>query len=106
MERVGFLLKVREDSLDEYKERHKNVWPEVQEALSRQGWHNFSLFLREDGLLFGYVEAEESFEKCLEGMATEPANLRWQADGAHLFEGLTGRADQSMVKLEHVYLLE
>lgn len=40
------------------------------------------------------------------GMETEPANLRWQADIAHLFEGLVGRPDQSMVKLGHVFLLE
>jgi hypothetical protein len=39
-------------------------------------------------------------------METEPANLRWQADIAHLFEGLVGRPDQSMVKLGHVFLLE
>ena len=45
MERVGFLLKVREDRLDEYKKRHENVWPGVLEALSRQGWRNFSLFM-------------------------------------------------------------
>ncbi len=106
MERVGFLLKVREDMIDEYKERHGNVWPRQLEALSRQGWHNFSLFLRDDGLLFGYVEAEESFEKSLEGTATEPANLEWQEYMGHLFEDLGGRPDQSMVKLEHVFFLE
>ena len=31
------------------------------DALRRTGWHNYSLFMREDGLLFGYFEAEESF---------------------------------------------
>jgi L-rhamnose mutarotase len=106
MQRAGFLLKVREDKMDEYKKRHENVWPGMLEALSRQGWRNFSLFMREDGLLFGYVEAEESFEKCLEAMATEPANLEWQEHMAHLFEGLEGSPDQSMVKLEHVFHLD
>ena len=106
MERAGFLLKVREDKLDEYKKHHEAVWPEMLDALRRHGWGNYSLFLTDDGMLFGYVEAEESFEKCLEAMATEPANVRWQADLAHLFEGLAGRPDQSMVKLEHVFLLE
>ena len=32
------------------------------DALSRNGWHNYSLFMREDGLMFGYFEADESFE--------------------------------------------
>ena len=58
MERAGFLLKVRKDKLEEYKKKHENVWPEMLDALRRQGWRNYSLFLDEDGQLFGYVEAE------------------------------------------------
>ena len=59
MQRVCFLLKVREDRLAEYRERHAAVWPEMLEALSATGWHNYSLFLRDDGLLVGYLETEE-----------------------------------------------
>ena len=103
MERVGFVLKVKRDMLDEYKRRHREVWPELLDAIRRNGFRNYSIFLDEEGNLFGYFEAEESFEKCLEGMATEEANLRWQADMADFFEGLSGRPDQSMGKLEHVF---
>ena len=49
--------------------------PELLEALRRRGWRNFSLFPREDGLLFGYIGAEESFEKCLEGMHTDSTGI-------------------------------
>ena len=35
MQRIGFLLKVRKDMIDEYKARHKEVWPEMKEALRR-----------------------------------------------------------------------
>lgn len=59
MQRVCFLLKVRADRLDEYRERHAAVWPEMLDALSATGWHNYSLFLREDGLLVGYLETED-----------------------------------------------
>ena len=34
MNRVGFLLKVKEDMIPEYKRHHENVWPEMREALS------------------------------------------------------------------------
>ena len=74
MQRVGFLLKVKPDRIDEYRERHRNVWPEMLEALRRQGWHNYSLFMRQDGLLFGYFEAEESFAASLDGMTREAIN--------------------------------
>jgi hypothetical protein len=46
---VAFFLKVKRDWLDEYKEIHKDVWPEMQQALAEAGWHNYSLFMREDG---------------------------------------------------------
>ena len=78
MERAGFLLKVRQDKIDEYKEKHKEVWPDMLEALSRNGWKNYSLFLADDGQLFGYVEAEDTIKKSLDGMANEDVNMRWQ----------------------------
>lgn len=59
MQRVCFLLKVRAERIDEYRERHAAVWPEMLQALSATGWHNYSLFLRDDGLLVGYLETED-----------------------------------------------
>ena len=38
MERVCFQLRVRADRLDEYRERHRAVWPEMLAALSAAGW--------------------------------------------------------------------
>ena len=86
MERVGFLLKVREDRLDEYKKHHEAVWPDMLDALRRHGWRNYSLFLTEDGMLFGYFEAEDGFQTSLDGMATEDVNTRWQTFMADYFE--------------------
>ncbi|MFN5933535.1 MAG: L-rhamnose mutarotase, partial [Roseiflexaceae bacterium] len=43
MQRVCFLLKVRADMLAEYKVRHQAVWPDMLAALSKHGWHNYSL---------------------------------------------------------------
>lgn len=86
MERVGFILKVKEELIDEYKEHHKNVWPEMKEALSRHGWKNYSLFMRKDGLLFGYFEAEKSFTASLDGMSQEEVNSKWQALMSPYFE--------------------
>ena len=106
MERASFLLKVRQDKLEDYKRHHAAVWPEMLDALRRNGWRNYSLFLTDEGLLFGYVEAEENFQKCLEGMAGEEANIRWQKLMGPYFEDLTGRPDQSMFQLEQVFHVE
>jgi len=107
MKRVGFMLKVKKDKIDEYKEHHKNVWPEMLDALRRTGWHNYSLFMSEDGLLFGYFEAEESFQASLDGMSREAVNAKWQEFMAPYFEDLGGaHADESMIELEEVFHLD
>ena len=59
VERVCFLLRVRPDRLDEYRARHRAVWPEMLDALRATGWGNYSLFLADDGLLVGYLETED-----------------------------------------------
>jgi L-rhamnose mutarotase len=107
MKRVGFLLKVKPDKIEEYKARHQEVWPDMLDALRRTGWHNYSLFLRPDGMLFGYFEAEESLQTSLDGMAKEEVNARWQQSMVPFFENLGGaQADEAMQQLEEVFHLD
>ncbi|ROQ68878.1 L-rhamnose mutarotase [Streptomyces sp. 840.1] len=103
MQRVCFLLNVREDRIDEYRERHAEVWPDMLHALSEAGWHNYSLFLREDGLLVGYLETED-FGAAREAMAATEVNGRWQRDMADYFEQ-SETADDAMVPLAEVFHL-
>lgn len=112
MKRVAFLLKVKQDKIEEYKKHHEAVWPEMLDALRRTGWHNYSLFMRDDGLLFGYFEAEESFAKSLEGMSREEINAKWQDFMAPYFEnlaaleGIAAHADENMQELVEVFHLD
>lgn len=106
MERVCFLLKVRPDRLDEYRQRHQAVWPDMLAALRAAGWRNYSLFLRDDGLLVGYLETED-FQAALDAMAAADVNARWQAEMAPFFEELDGRRpDQGMRPLTEVFHLD
>ena len=84
MNRYCFCLQVKPDRLAEYVERHRDVWPEMQAALRDTGWHNYSLFLRDDGLLIGYVEAED-LEAAQKAMAATEVNARWQAQMTEFF---------------------
>ncbi|MEV6989888.1 L-rhamnose mutarotase [Streptomyces sp. NPDC093228] len=105
MQRVCFLLKVRGDRIAEYRERHAAVWPEMLAALSATGWRNYSLFLRDDGLLVGYLETED-FAAAVAGMEATEVNARWQADMAPNFESLDGaRPDEAMKPLSEVFHL-
>lgn len=105
MQRVCFLLHVKPDRIPEYRAAHKEVWPEMLEALSRHGWHNYSLFLRDDGMLVGYVETPD-LEKALAGMQDEEVNARWQNEMKDFFVSLeSGAADTSLELLDQVFYL-
>jgi len=104
--RICFCLQVKKDRLQEYKDRHEMVWPEMREALSAAGWHNYSLFLREDGLLIGYLETPD-FDQALARMAATAINRRWQDQMKDFFESESGlAADEQMRPLTEVFHLD
>jgi L-rhamnose mutarotase len=100
MERVCFELQVRPERLDEYRERHQAVWPEMLAALRAAGWGNYSLFLRGDGLLIGYLETED-FDAAQRAMDQTEVNARWQAEMAPLFQ-----RELEFRRLEEVFHLD
>jgi L-rhamnose mutarotase len=106
MNRVGFTLQVKPERMGEYRERHAEVWPEMRDALRRCGWHNYSLFLRDDGVLFGYVETPGSLDDALAAMAAEPVNARWQAEMADFFDADGRPPDRMMRALDEVFHLD
>ncbi|MGB3910580.1 MAG: L-rhamnose mutarotase [Pseudolysinimonas sp.] len=106
MNRYCFQLQVHRDHLDEYRARHAAVWPEMLDALAATGWRNYSLFLRDDGLLIGYFESESTLDDVLRGMAETEVNARWQADMAPFFVALDGSPDEGFTVLEQVFNLE
>ena len=105
MNRHCFQLQVRPDRLEEYKRRHAAVWPDMLAALKRSGWHNYSLFLREDGLLIGYVESED-LAAAQRAMADTEVNARWQSEMKEFFVDLEGTPDEGFLELEEVFHLE
>lgn len=74
-------------------------------ALQASGWHNYSIFLRPDGLLVGYVEAED-LAKAQAGMARTMVNARWQAEMAEFFLGDGTAPDESFQLLDEIFHLE
>ena len=78
----------------------------MQAALRETGWHNYSLFLRDDGLLIGYVEAED-LEAAQKAMAATEVNTRWQAEMTEFFTGIDGRPpDESFLLLPEIFHLK
>lgn len=94
----------------EYRERHAAVWPEMLRALADTGWRNYSLFVGEDGLLIGYLEAEQPLAELQAAMAATEVNARWQAEMAPFFADLQGAhggtPDTGFFELTEVFHLE
>jgi len=104
-QRVCFILRVDPDRLGEYRERHRSVWPEMQDALRETGWQNYSLFLRDDGTLVGYLECED-FERSRALMAETDVNGRWQQEMQDFFIAEDHRLpDEQMAPIPEVFHL-
>jgi L-rhamnose mutarotase len=75
------------------------------DALREAGWHNYSLFMRPDGLVFGYFETEESFAVAQAKMATTEINARWQESMAPFVDD-NARPDETFFELEEYFHLD
>lgn len=104
--RVCFSMKVRSDKLEEYKARHRAVWPEMLKALEESGWHNYSLFSREDGIVIGYLETPD-FEQAQIAMQKNPIYVHWKKEMSPFFEPTTNEAlTGNLVPLDEVFHLD
>ena len=107
MQRVGFMLRVRPDRIEDYRRLHNPIWPELTAALRAAGMRNYTLWLAPDGVEFGYLECDDWAAVCAR-LADDPTHTRWQEmmreyllspqDDAH--------AGQPVVMLENVFRLE
>ena len=106
VQRVCFQLQVAPDRLDEYRERHAAVWPDMLRAIEASGRRNYSLFLRDDGLLIGYYETDDD-AAAQAALEADPRTAPWEAEMAEFFVSLDGsRADQGAPRLAEVFHLE
>ena len=76
MERVAFVMRVREGEEEEYRRRHREVWPAVLADLERAGGRSMSIFMA-DLQLFLYMEVEE-YAAAVRVLAESPESVRWE----------------------------
>jgi L-rhamnose mutarotase len=104
-QRYCFQLQVKPDHIEQYRVAHAAVWPDMLKALKATGWNNYSIFLRDDGLVIGYFESDD-LQASLDGMAATEVNGRWQAEMAEHFVDLDVPADQAFLYLPEVFNLD
>jgi L-rhamnose mutarotase len=102
IQRQGFVLRVKPGRIDEYVEAHRNVWPEMLEALRDAGIRNYTIF-RAGNQVFGYFEADD-LARAAEYLAAQEVSARWQDPMAeHLEERVPDGGPQP---LQEVFRLE
>ncbi len=82
VKRVGMVVKVKKDKLEEYKKLHADNNAGVRHLLTKYGMHNFSIYLVQlaDGewYEFGYYEYwGDDFEGDMKKLDNEPENKIW-----------------------------
>jgi L-rhamnose mutarotase len=101
-QRSAFVLRVRPECVDEYVKAHREVWPEMLDALRGAGIRNYSIY-RTGNEMFGYFEADDlaasEYYLSLQEVCT-----RWQDAMAHLLEQRV--PDGGPARLDEVFRLE
>lgn len=79
MQRMGLVIGIVEEKIEEYKKLHADTWPDVLAILTKANIHNYSIFLREpENLLFAYWEySGDDFEADMQVLAEQEAMKRW-----------------------------
>lgn len=77
MQRVGFTFKIRPELRDDYKKAHDEIWPEMVKALRDVGIRNYSIYFKEGGLMFAYLESD-NYDLSMEKLSKMDVNTRWQ----------------------------
>jgi L-rhamnose mutarotase len=101
-QRSAFVLQVKPDRIDEYVRAHREVWPEMLEALSAAGIRNYTIF-RDGNRMFGYFETDD-LARAEAYLAAQEVNARWQDAMADLLEERV--PDEGPAPLEEVFRLD
>jgi len=99
--RVIQMARIKPERLEEYKEHHRHVWPELEAVYRRAGFTSLSCFLH-DNLLLIYLEYDEALYPASSAwLEVNEAQVKWQAM-------MKPMADPEFTKMdfEEVYRME
>jgi L-rhamnose mutarotase len=106
--RVGMVIELDGDKIDEYKALHADTNAGVRDLLTRYHIRNFSIFLREIGgrwYEFGYYEyTGDDYEGDMARLGAEPRNKEWLKVCDPMQIPLPG--EESWAVMEQVYFNE
>ena len=103
MSRVAFKMILFPGKEEEYKKRHDELWPDLQELLKNSGISRYSIFLDETThSLFGVLDISEPMK--LEELPKHEVMQRWWAYMADIMETNPDHSPVSLPLKEVFYL--
>jgi L-rhamnose mutarotase len=75
--RYAFQMRIKPELKAEYKKAHDEIWADMAKAIRKSGIRNYSIYFREDGTLFAYLEAKDPVQ-AFEWLGKTEVNTRWQ----------------------------
>jgi len=89
--------------VDEYKKRHDELWPELEQLLKETGIHEYSIFLDEEtNALFGVMNVED--EALLDKLPQHPVMQKWWKYMGDIMESNPDNSPVSVGLKEMFYL--
>ncbi|KAE9627680.1 PfkB family carbohydrate kinase [Parasedimentitalea maritima] len=108
-QRMGSVIQLKPEHLDEYKRLHADVWPGVLQRLRSSNFSNYSIYLKHpECLMFGYFEYTGSdFAADNAAIAADPITKDWWAVCGPMQEPFETRADgEWWAEMEEVFHLD
>ena len=89
MQRVAFVMHVKEGQEAEYVRRHREVWPQVLADLERAGVEQMNIFMA-GRQLFLYMEVND-YAEAARILGECPESVRWEAYMEPIMEDAGGQ---------------
>ena len=103
MKRSAFKMQLKPGCREEYKKRHDEIWPDLEQLIRESGVYDYAIFLdQETNTLF--ASQKQSGEASSQDLGSNPIVRRWWAYMADIMET---NPDQSPVSvpLEEVFYM-
>lgn len=90
MERVSFLMRIKDGMQEEYIRRHRAVWPGVLAEMQRAGITKMAIFMEGTDLVL-YMEVKD-YARAVKMLNDSPESIRWEEYMSEIMEENAGKS--------------
>ena len=104
MIRKGSVIGIKPEFIDEYKNTHKDIWPEVLEGLNKCNIRNYSVFAQHDRLFSFFEYYGKNFEDDFTQMKQNKRFVEWDKFHESMFKPLEFQNKfEGWIELEEIF---